>query len=88
MHINLTGKTALVTGSTQGIGLAIAKGLASSGARVAINGRSDASVQRAIDNLASAVDGADLCRQYPPTSPPTSRWWRRCRLSFPPSTSW
>jgi len=60
MHIDLSGKTALVTGSTQGIGLAIAKGLASSGARVAINGRSDASVQRAIDALTSEVDGAEL----------------------------
>ncbi|MUL78148.1 SDR family NAD(P)-dependent oxidoreductase [Mycolicibacterium sp. CBMA 226] len=52
MHIDLTGKTALVTGSTQGIGLAIAEGLAASGARVAVNGRSAERVQAAVAELA------------------------------------
>ena len=49
--IDLTGKTALVTGSTQGIGLAIAKGLAQSGARVVVNGRTAARVDEAADEL-------------------------------------
>ena len=52
MHIDLTGKTALVTGSTQGIGLAIAEGLAGSGARVAVNGRSTERVEAAVAELA------------------------------------
>lgn len=52
MHIDLTGKTALVTGSTQGIGLAIAEGLGGSGARVAVNGRSEDRVQAAVAELA------------------------------------
>ena len=36
---DLTGKTALISGSSQGIGLALAKGLASAGAKVILNGR-------------------------------------------------
>ena len=39
MKIDLSGKTALVTGSTSGIGHAIAKGLAAAGATVVVNGR-------------------------------------------------
>ena len=51
MRLDLGGKTALVTGSTQGIGRAIAAGLAAAGARVGVNGRSAESVERALDDL-------------------------------------
>lgn len=60
MHIDLKGKTAVVTASTAGIGLAIATGLAHAGARVVVNGRSDASVQSALAQLRAAVPGADV----------------------------
>ena len=51
MNIDLSGKTALVTGSTSGIGYAIAKGLAASGADVVINGRSQDSVNASVRKL-------------------------------------
>jgi len=60
MHIDLSGKTALVTGSTAGIGFAIAKGLAIAGAEVVINGRSQARVDEAIAKLKAAVPAARL----------------------------
>lgn len=59
ISIELSGKKALVTGSTQGIGRAIAAGLARAGATVAVNGRSADSVDRAIDELSADVpDGS------------------------------
>ncbi|WP_454766771.1 SDR family NAD(P)-dependent oxidoreductase [Cupriavidus campinensis] len=58
MKIDLSGKTALVTGSTAGIGFATAKGLAESGARVIINGRSNASVERALAKLGAELPNA------------------------------
>src|ERR1700761_2089891 len=57
MKIDLTGKTALVTGSTAGIGHAIAKGLALAGAAVVVNGRTQAKVDAAVAALAQAAPG-------------------------------
>jgi NAD(P)-dependent dehydrogenase (short-subunit alcohol dehydrogenase family) len=54
MNIDLSGKTALVTGSTSGIGHAIAKGFAEAGADVLINGRTQSRVDEAIAKLSSA----------------------------------
>jgi NAD(P)-dependent dehydrogenase (short-subunit alcohol dehydrogenase family) len=48
MIIDLSGRTAIVTGSTVGIGFAIAKGLAESGATVVLNGRTQAAVDKSI----------------------------------------
>ena len=55
MSFDLTGKTALVTGSTRGLGLAIARALADAGARVAINGRSAETVAARAPELEGAV---------------------------------
>nr|WP_318383455.1 SDR family oxidoreductase [uncultured Enterobacter sp.] len=57
MKIDLTGKLALVTASTGGIGFAIARGLAESGAEVIVNGRSESSVNKGIQNLQQVVPG-------------------------------
>jgi len=60
MKIDLSGKRALVSGSTAGIGLAIAQGLAAAGAEVVINGRSQARVDAALRQLHDAVPQAKL----------------------------
>lgn len=57
MKIELSGKTALVTGSTQGIGLAIAEGLAAAGARVVVNGRSAGRVDEAVSRIGGDAVG-------------------------------
>jgi NAD(P)-dependent dehydrogenase (short-subunit alcohol dehydrogenase family) len=60
MKIDLSGKTALVTGSTAGIGYAIAKGLAVAGAEIVLNGRGKARVEEAAAKLAKAVTGGKV----------------------------
>jgi gluconate 5-dehydrogenase len=62
MSFDLSGRTALVTGSTRGIGFALAQALAAAGARVAVNGRTaDAVEARAaeIGGVAAAFDVTD-----------------------------
>ncbi|MFP3566257.1 SDR family NAD(P)-dependent oxidoreductase [Paraburkholderia sp. SIMBA_030] len=80
MDLNLTGKLALVSGSTAGIGLAIASTLAQEGARVIVNGRSQSSVDDVVaqlkaetgsdvqgfaGDLSTAASAEELARRYP-----------------------
>jgi NAD(P)-dependent dehydrogenase (short-subunit alcohol dehydrogenase family) len=76
MNLQLENKTALVTGSTKGIGLAIARQMAAEGANVIVNGRSAASAQAAAAQMGPRVRGiaadvssaagcAELVRQLP-----------------------
>jgi NAD(P)-dependent dehydrogenase (short-subunit alcohol dehydrogenase family) len=60
MRIDLSGKSAVVSGSTSGIGYAIAKGLAAAGARVVVNGRGEERVRDAARRLNQDVPGASI----------------------------
>ncbi len=60
MDLQLTNKVALVSGSTAGIGLAIATTLAQEGANVIVNGRTQARVNTAIDQIKQTVPTAQL----------------------------
>jgi short-subunit dehydrogenase len=51
MDLYLNGKAALVTGSTAGIGLEIARKLAVEGAKVIITGRNKAKLEQAVDGI-------------------------------------
>ena len=57
MNIDLSGRTALVTGSTRGIGFAIAQMLSECGARVAIVGRDKEKAQSAASQVANGAQG-------------------------------
>ena len=60
MKIELKGRKAIVTGSTAGIGLAIAEGLARAGASVVVNGRTPERVETALRELRARMPEADL----------------------------
>lgn len=58
MNLELQNKTALISGSTKGIGFAIAKSLAEEGVQVFLNGRSEATVQSAVERLGRGAKAA------------------------------
>src|ERR1700730_17587217 len=60
MKIDLSGKTALVTGSTSGIGHATARRLAAAGANVVVNGRAQAKVDAAVARLVAEISGSKV----------------------------
>src|SRR5258708_6690540 len=60
MNLQLADKTALVSGSTKGIGFAIATGLAREGARVIVNGRSEKAVAKAKAQIDQAIPNARI----------------------------
>ena len=60
MDLGLKGKTAVVSGSTAGIGFAIAAALAAEGAKVVVNGRTEARVTAALEKIHKHVKNADL----------------------------
>jgi len=60
MDLKIAGRRALVTGSTAGIGYAIAEGLAREGAEVILNGRQADTVEKALARVRKAVKGAQV----------------------------
>ena len=60
MDLNLKGKTALITGSTSGIGFTTAKTLLEEGVTVYINGRDQLSIENAVSQLKNEVVGAKV----------------------------
>lgn len=53
-HFDLTGKRALITGSSQGIGMALAQGLSAAGAQIVLNGRDRAKLATAAEQIPGA----------------------------------
>ncbi len=70
MNLKLIGKTALVTGSTAGIGLAIAESLVAEGANVILNGRTRERVEGSVQTVKAGVENARVSGVF-------LRIWRR-----------
>ena len=68
---DLTGRTALVTGSSQGIGKALAKGLAQAGARVVIHGRDQKKAERTAAEIAESTSTQPLVKTFDITTKPS-----------------
>jgi gluconate 5-dehydrogenase len=66
---DLTGRTALVTGSSRGIGNALAQGLLEAGARVVVHGRDEASAEAAAVRLHDLTGGEVLVATFDVTDP-------------------
>ena len=60
MDLQLSGKTAFISGSTQGIGYAVARSLTGEGVHVTLNGRNPAKVAAAVERLRREVPGASV----------------------------
>jgi NAD(P)-dependent dehydrogenase (short-subunit alcohol dehydrogenase family) len=65
MKIDLSGRTAIVTGSTAGIGRATAEGLARAGASVIVNGRTQARVEQAVQQMRAAFPECAIRHRCP-----------------------
>ena len=87
MDLGLTGRTAVVLGASQGMGLAIAEGLVAEGAKVAMFARRADVVEREAERLGAAPGARSLVSVTSP-GPPTSRGsWTRPSRSSAASTS-
>ena len=60
MQLTLQGRTALITGGSRGLGLAMAERFAGSGASVAIIGRDQAVLDAAVATVTAAADGGTV----------------------------
>ena len=65
---SLTGRRALITGSSQGIGLALARGLAAAGAEIILNGRDESKLATAAAQIPAPPCRATTHTQMPPAT--------------------
>ena len=77
MAFDFTGKTAIVTGGTQGIGLEIAKGIVAGGGHVALIARNAAKGEAAVARATSFISSMSLMR--PRRARPSNRFSQTCR---------
>jgi NAD(P)-dependent dehydrogenase (short-subunit alcohol dehydrogenase family) len=84
MKIDLAGKTVVVSDATAGIGLAIARGLATAGSKLAVTGRSEAAVKKAVAEVSATAEGfigdpapRRVASDWPGPSRPATSWGGR-----------